>query len=166
MSGLTWEVRTHPMSDEQPLRGGLHASTQVTCRSCEWSKITGCKSTGTGRSIILLPIPHHPIPALPPYVCPRDKFGWPPSKVDELLSPVLKAYEQRQSQLTMDQFLSFNQASGSGQRLREEEQPQTGYGVSYDPFQRGRSMEGSTHMEGCPTLKHGRVDPRPPDHRP
>ena len=39
----------------------------------------------------------------------RDKFGWAPNKVDELLSPVLKAYEQRSSQLTMDQFLSFNQ---------------------------------------------------------
>lgn len=39
----------------------------------------------------------------------RDKFGWASNKVDELLSPVLKAYEQRSSQLTMDQFLSFNQ---------------------------------------------------------
>ena len=39
----------------------------------------------------------------------RDKFGWAPAKVDELLSPVLKAYEQRSAQLTMDQFLSFNQ---------------------------------------------------------
>lgn len=45
-------------------------------------------------------------------LCPsllRDKFGWVQAKVDELMGPVLAAYEQRQTQLTMDQFLSFNQ---------------------------------------------------------
>ncbi len=30
-------------------------------------------------------------------------------KVDELLLPVLAAYDQRQTQLRIDQFLSFNQ---------------------------------------------------------
>eukprot|EP00955_Chlamydomonas_euryale_P096420 365011-Chlamydomonas_euryale.AAC.6 len=39
----------------------------------------------------------------------RDKFGWAQVKSDEVLKPVLAAYEARQAQLTMDQFLSFNQ---------------------------------------------------------
>ncbi|KAK9806600.1 hypothetical protein WJX73_007536 [Symbiochloris irregularis] len=39
----------------------------------------------------------------------RDKFGWTPDKVDQLLLPVLKAYEERQTQLTMDAFLTFSQ---------------------------------------------------------
>lgn len=39
----------------------------------------------------------------------RDRFGWAVPKVDELLVPVLRAYDTRQTQLRIDQFLSFNQ---------------------------------------------------------
>ncbi|KAF5830170.1 hypothetical protein DUNSADRAFT_14946 [Dunaliella salina] len=39
----------------------------------------------------------------------QDKFGWSPDRVDELLNPVLKVHDTRQTQLTMHQFLSFNQ---------------------------------------------------------
>lgn len=39
----------------------------------------------------------------------RDRFGWTEDKVDSLLVPVLQAYDQRQSQLRMEQFLQFNQ---------------------------------------------------------
>lgn len=38
-----------------------------------------------------------------------DKFGWPVSKADELLLPVLREYDNRQAQLRMEQFLSFSQ---------------------------------------------------------
>ncbi len=37
------------------------------------------------------------------------KFGWQRDKADELLLPVVKAFDERQSQLTMDQFLTFRQ---------------------------------------------------------
>ncbi|GLI68761.1 hypothetical protein VaNZ11_013252, partial [Volvox africanus] len=37
-----------------------------------------------------------------------DKFGWTSDKVDELLVPVLKEYDNRQAQLRMEQFLSFS----------------------------------------------------------
>ncbi|GIL99001.1 hypothetical protein Vretimale_4298, partial [Volvox reticuliferus] len=37
-----------------------------------------------------------------------DNFGWTPDKVDELLVPVLKEYDNRQAQLRMEQFLSFS----------------------------------------------------------
>jgi DNA excision repair protein ERCC-5 len=39
----------------------------------------------------------------------RDRFGWPSDKVDELLVPVLQAYDRKQTQLRIDQFLSFSQ---------------------------------------------------------
>ncbi|KAK9830500.1 hypothetical protein WJX72_012105 [[Myrmecia] bisecta] len=38
-----------------------------------------------------------------------DKFGWTRDKADQLLLPVLKAYDERQTQMTMDSFLSFSQ---------------------------------------------------------
>ncbi|KAK9904154.1 hypothetical protein WJX75_005482 [Coccomyxa subellipsoidea] len=39
----------------------------------------------------------------------KEKFNWNSDKVDEILEPVLKAYDARQAQLTMDSFLSFNE---------------------------------------------------------
>ncbi|GFH19022.1 uncharacterized protein HaLaN_15909, partial [Haematococcus lacustris] len=39
----------------------------------------------------------------------RERFGWPTDKVDELLVPVLQSYDQRQTQMRMDQYLTFNQ---------------------------------------------------------
>eukprot|EP00884_Botryococcus_braunii_P002641 jgi/Botrbrau1/12378/Bobra.0084s0003.2 len=38
-----------------------------------------------------------------------EKFGWPRDKSEQLLLPVLKAYDDRHTQTTMTQFLSFSQ---------------------------------------------------------
>ncbi|KAL0021716.1 hypothetical protein WJX79_006455 [Trebouxia sp. C0005] len=38
-----------------------------------------------------------------------DKFGWQQDRADELLVPVLKAYDDNQTQMTLDSFLSFSQ---------------------------------------------------------
>ncbi|KAK9861414.1 hypothetical protein WJX84_011927 [Apatococcus fuscideae] len=38
-----------------------------------------------------------------------DRFGWGQAEVDKLLLPVLKAYDERQNQMTMDGYLSFSQ---------------------------------------------------------
>ncbi|KAL3160296.1 hypothetical protein ABBQ38_009688 [Trebouxia sp. C0009 RCD-2024] len=39
----------------------------------------------------------------------QDKFGWQQDRADELLLPVLKAYDDNQTQMTLDGFLSFSQ---------------------------------------------------------
>lgn len=39
----------------------------------------------------------------------RERFGWETSKVDELLLPVLRSYDQRQTQLRIDSFLQYSQ---------------------------------------------------------
>ncbi|GMH40145.1 hypothetical protein BSKO_08049 [Bryopsis sp. KO-2023] len=38
-----------------------------------------------------------------------ERFGWDYGNVDELLVPVMKAYDQRQTQLRIDSFISFRQ---------------------------------------------------------
>ena len=55
---------------------------------------------------------HAPVTATAVPVCfaaRSERFGWARDKVDQLLLPVLRAYDERQTQLTMDQFLSFNE---------------------------------------------------------
>lgn len=51
----------------------------------------------------------------------RDRFGWDRARADEILVPCLKAYEDRESQLRMDQFLTFSQrfAKVRSKRLAE-----------------------------------------------
>lgn len=43
-----------------------------------------------------------------PVFC-RERFGWDTSKVDELMIPVLKAYDRRQNQLRIDSFVAFRE---------------------------------------------------------
>lgn len=50
-----------------------------------------------------------------------DKFGWEQSRADELLLPVLKAYDERQTQQTLDNFVAYRQrfAKIRSKRLRK-----------------------------------------------
>ena len=38
-----------------------------------------------------------------------DKLGWEPARADELLLPVLKTYDERQTQQTLDNFVAYRQ---------------------------------------------------------
>eukprot|EP00873_Tetraselmis_striata_P028365 jgi/Tetstr1/448629/TSEL_035874.t1 len=38
-----------------------------------------------------------------------NKFGWLPDKANELLSPVVKAFDERETQLRVDQFFAYSQ---------------------------------------------------------
>mmetsp|Transcript_32394 Transcript_32394/g.57984 ORF Transcript_32394/g.57984 Transcript_32394/m.57984 type:complete len:304 (-) Transcript_32394:343-1254(-) len=50
-----------------------------------------------------------------------DKFGWLPTKANELLEPVVKAFDERETQLRMDQFFAYSQrfAKIKSQRLQK-----------------------------------------------
>ena len=50
-----------------------------------------------------------------------DRFGWEQSRTDELLLPVLKAYDERQTQQTLDNFVAYRQrfAKIRSKRLRQ-----------------------------------------------
>jgi hypothetical protein len=60
-----------------------------------------------------------------------ERFGWSAGQAEELLGPVAAAYEQRQSQATLDSFLTMRQrfAKIKSKRLQRVGLPR-GWGVS------------------------------------
>ncbi|KAK9819017.1 hypothetical protein WJX74_004467 [Apatococcus lobatus] len=75
-----------------------------------------------------------------------DRFGWGQAEVDKLLLPVLKAYDERQNQMTMDSYLSFSQrfAKFKSKRLQKAvtgitgvHDPELNLGDLSDPSKKG-----------------------------
>ena len=59
-----------------------------------------------------------------------ERFGWLPSKTSELLEPVAKAFDQRETQRRMDQFFSYNQRFA---KIRSERLQRAVKGISARP---------------------------------
>ena len=90
-----------------------------------------------------------------------ERFGWEQSRTDELLVPMLRVYDERQQQQTLDTFLSYREkfAKIRSKRLREAVSGITGRDVSKElgldvdedgeEDDKGRKKKASTTKKGA-----------------